>query len=258
MVGVTAIIYYNVCDSVGSVNVTPRGGAVPDNVYFVFSKPPEEISLAAFGEWYEQHVRDILTVDGFVAARRFDFDAVSGRHVADDVLTPFTVCDRRRSARGDGAPRGGHQVWRRADSGVVRARTLGILLRAIALEGPIDLDRLDHAYIVFSTPAAADVGRGVHRLVCDSRPRELHRDGLRRRLALPARARHASTRSTPARAVHAAIYEVHGELPELRAALKEAADAGRVGFPDWFGEILFASLDAHAASPTIAGVGARR
>jgi hypothetical protein len=53
-----------------------------------------------------------------------------------------------------------------------------------------------------------------------------------------------------------AIYEVHGELPQLRAALKEAADAGRVGFPEWFGDILFASLHAHAASPTIAGVSA--
>jgi len=49
---------------------------------------------------------------------------------------------------------------------------------------------------------------------------------------------------------------VHGELPELRAALKEAADAGRVGFPEWFDEILFASLDARAASETLVGVGA--
>ena len=51
---------------------------MPDNVYLVFSKPPEEISLAAFGEWYEQHVRDILTVEGFVAARRFGFEAANG------------------------------------------------------------------------------------------------------------------------------------------------------------------------------------
>ena len=35
-----------------------------------------------------------------------------------------------------------------------------------------------------------------------------------------------------------------------------AADAGRVGFPDWFDEILFASLDAKAASATLAAVGA--
>jgi hypothetical protein len=49
---------------------------------------------------------------------------------------------------------------------------------------------------------------------------------------------------------------VHGELPQLRGALKEAADAGRVGFPDWFGEILFASLDCHAASAAHVGVAA--
>ena len=60
----------------------------------------------------------------------------------------------------------------------------------------------------------------------------------------------------PCEAVHAALYEVHGELPELRAALKAAADAGRVGFPDWFDEILFASLDCHAASRALAGVAA--
>ena len=51
--------------------------------------------------------------------------------------------------------------------------------------------------------------------------------------------------------MHAALYEVHAELPALRAALKEAIDAGRVDFPDFFDDILFASLDCHAASPAL-------
>src|SRR5579862_3021423 len=55
-----------------------RGGAVSERVYFVFSRPPEHISREAFGAWYEQHVRDILAVEGFDSARRFDLSAING------------------------------------------------------------------------------------------------------------------------------------------------------------------------------------
>ena len=229
---------------------------MPENVYLVFSKPPEEISLAAFGEWYEQHVRDILTIEGFTAARRFGFDAVNGdtsptmySHLSLYVIEgdPHAAMERLAAA---------------TDSGAVpipewfdRGRWASFY--GHPLEGPIDLDRLDHAYIVFSRqPPQMPLEEFIDWYATHARENctatgfdDVWRYRLERDTVDPL---------APNESVHAAIYEVHGELPALRAALKEAADAGRVGFPEWFGEILFASLDAHAASPTIAGVGAQR
>jgi hypothetical protein len=51
------------------------------------------------------------------------------------------------------------------------------------------------------------------------------------------------------RARHGAIYACHGELAELRAALKVSADAGRVDIPAWMPEGEFFSYLGHAAGP---------
>lgn len=221
-----------------------------ESVYIVFSRPPENMSLEAFGEWYEQHVRDILTVEGFVAARRFGFQAIRGdtsptmyEHLALYVIEgdPHEAMKRLAAA---GVP---HPEW------FDRGRWASFY--GDPLEGSIDLDRLDHAYIVFSRqplqmPAEEFIDwYGTHaRENCTAEGfEEVWRYRLDRDTVDPL---------DPAESVHVAIYEVHGELPALRAALKEAADAGRVGFPEWFDDILFASLDAYAASPTLAGVGA--
>ncbi len=221
-----------------------------ENVYLVFSKPPEEMSLAAFGEWYEQHVRDILTVDGFVAARRFVFQAVTGdtsptmySHLALYVIEgdPHAAMERLAAA---GVP---HPEW------FDRGRWASFY--GHPLEGAIDLDSLDHAYIVFSRqPPQMPLEEFIDWYATHARENctaEGFDDVWRYRLE-----RDSVDPLDPNESVHVAIYEVHGELPALRAALKEAAAAGRVGFPEWFGEILFASLDAYAASSTLAGVSA--
>jgi hypothetical protein len=221
---------------------------VAESVYLVFSKPPEEMSLEAFGEWYEQHVRDILTVDGFVAARRFGFQVIRGdtsptmyQHLALYVIEgdPHAAMERLAGA---GVP---HPEW--FDSGRWAS------FYGDPLEGPIDLDRLDHTYLVFSRqPPQMQPEEFIDWYATHARENctaegfeEVWRYRLEPDTVDPL---------DPGESIHVAIYEVHGELVELRAALKEAADAGRVGFPEWFDDILFASLDAYAASPTIAGV----
>jgi hypothetical protein len=223
---------------------------VAESVYLVFSKPPEGMSLAEFGEWYEQHVRDILTVEGFVAARRFGFQVIRGD-------TSPTMYSHLALYVIEGDP---HAVMERlAASGMPRVEWFDSARWAsfygAPLEGPINLDALDHAYFVFSRqPLGMDVGEYVDWYATHARENctaEGFEDVWRYRLEP-----HTVDPLDPGESVHVAIYEVHGELPALRAALKEAADAGRVGFPDFFDEILFASLDAYAASPTLAGVSA--
>lgn len=227
---------------------------MPDNIYFVFSTPPAEIAMDAFDRWYEQHVRDILTVDGFSAARRFHFDPVRGD-------TSPTMYAHLSLYAIDGDPRA---AMARLDA-AVKAGTVPIpdwfergrwaSFHADGLEGPIDLDRLDHCYMVFSTPPERLTLEDYIEWYATHARENCTAEGFdevwRYRLE-PDR----TDPLAPCTAVHAALYEVHGELPELQAALKEAADAGRVGFPDFFYEILFASLDARAASETIVAVGA--
>jgi hypothetical protein len=218
-----------------------------ERVYFVFSSPPDGMSRDDFGAWYEDHVRDILAVEGFESSRRFDLASITGGD------TPPTNYSHLALYGIDG------------DSHAALAR-LGEAIGAGAvpipdwfeqgrwasfhghpLEGPIDLGRLDHTYIVFSRqPVGMDLDEYIEWYRTHARE-NLTADGFDAMWRYRLEADRADPLA-PCESVHGALYEVHRELPELRAALKEAADAGRVGFPDWFGDILFASMDAHAAS----------
>jgi hypothetical protein len=226
-----------------------RGGAVSERVYFVFSSPPEDISREAFGGWYEQHVRDILAVEGFDSARRFDLSAINGD-------SPPTIYSHLSLYQLSGDP---HEALARladatADGSVPipdwfeQGRWASF--HGHPLEGPIDLDRLDHTYVVFSRPPAAMALDDYIEWYATHARENLTADGFDAMWRYRLEADRVDALA-PCESVHAALYEVHGELPELRAALKAAADAGRVGFPDWFGDILFASMDARAASPAL-------
>jgi hypothetical protein len=227
---------------------------VPENVYLVFSKPPEDISAEEFGEWYEQHVRDILTVDGFTAARRFNLNAISGdtsptmySHLALYVIEGDAHEAMVRLYAASASGTAAHSEW------FDRGRWASFY--ADPLEGPIDLDRLDHAYLVFSRQPASmpleDFTEWYRTHARENCTAEGFDDVWRYTLEAS-----VVDPIDPGESAHVAIYEVHGELPQLRAALKEAADAGRVGFPDFFDDILFASLDAYAASATIVAINA--
>jgi hypothetical protein len=213
------------------------------NAHFVFSTPPAEVSYEDFSAWYEGHVADILAGPGFLAARRYRVEgAVSDRpptmyrhlslyHVAGDGTEALAELERRVHSGAVPLP-----DW----FGDIRFASFD----ASALED--DESQLpDHAYLVFSKPPAGmgfedfSAWYAVHmreNLTADGFD-AAWRFGLQPATVDP----HA-----PCEAVHGAWYEVHGELPELRAALVEAREAGRVHFPEWFGDIEFASVNCVA------------
>jgi hypothetical protein len=224
---------------------------VSETVFIVFSTPPEEISAEAFGEWYERHIRDVVSVAGFRAARRFGLDAELGdasptrySHLVLYLIDgdPYAAMERLGAAIADGTVP--MPDW------FGRGRLTAFF--GHPLEGPLDLDRLDHTYIVFSRPPAQvsleDFFEWYGKRTHQHRAIEGVDQVWRYRLEID-----RVDPLSPCESVHAAFYEVHGKLPQLRAALKQPADAEGAGSPEWFDEILFASLDAIAASPTVVG-----
>ena len=218
-----------------------------DNIQLVFSRPPEGLDPGEYDRWYEGHVGDILAVEGYEAVRRFALHAANGEavptmysHLALYVIggEPADTLARLQRAVRDGTV--ALPDW---FDDVRFASFVGH-----GLEGPIDLESLDHTYVVFSTPPARIPHPDYFEWYATHMRENLTADGFevawRYRLEPE-----AVDPLAPSDAIHAALYQVHGELPQLRAALKEAADAGRVGFPDWFWEITFGSVDALACSP---------
>jgi len=223
-----------------------------ENVYLAFSKRPDTLAPEEFDRWYEAHVEEILAgVDGFEAARRFELHAAVG-------TTSPTMYERLALyAIGADAEAALANL-----KGAIDAGTVGIpdwfeggrwaSFVGHALEGPIALERLDHTYVVFSKPPAQIGAEDYFEWYATHMRENLTADGFdaawRYRLEPD-----LVDPLDPGESIHAALYEVHGEMPALRAALREAADAGRVGFPEWFGQIQFASLDCYAISPVAAG-----
>jgi hypothetical protein len=63
---------------VGRVGVRTRGSHVSRYVHLVFSEPPPGVSDAEYNAWYDEHVKEILRVDGWVSATRYRVDPVVG------------------------------------------------------------------------------------------------------------------------------------------------------------------------------------
>lgn len=51
--------------------VDRRRCILSENLHIVFSSPPEGVSDEEFNRWYDAHLPEILSVPGFVSARRF-------------------------------------------------------------------------------------------------------------------------------------------------------------------------------------------
>lgn len=47
-----------------------------DHIHLVFSDPPEGVSEAEYDDWYDAHVQEILSVDGWHSATRYRLEAV--------------------------------------------------------------------------------------------------------------------------------------------------------------------------------------
>ncbi len=205
---------------------------MPENVYLVFSEPPARLAADEFDRWYDTHLDEILAVDGYDAARRFELHAAVG-------TTSPTMYSRLALYGISGEPA-------ETLAGLERAITAGSVdipewfgearfasFVGRALEGPIDFATLDHTYLVFSRPPAQigleDYIDWYHGHMRENLTATGFDAAWRYRLE-PDRV----DALAPCDADHAALYEVHGDMPTLRAALKEAADAGRnVGMSPW-------------------------
>lgn len=51
---------------------------MPKYIHLVFSDPPAHVLEHEYNTWYDQHVKEILAVDGWVAATRYRVDAGVG------------------------------------------------------------------------------------------------------------------------------------------------------------------------------------
>jgi hypothetical protein len=48
-----------------------KGEAVPNNLYLVFSQPPDDLSAEEYDRWYRHHARENLESPGMVASQRY-------------------------------------------------------------------------------------------------------------------------------------------------------------------------------------------
>ncbi len=55
-------------------------GRVSGNLQLVFSRKPHEVSDDEFNSWYDAHLPEILSIPGFVSARRFRLQPIMPQH----------------------------------------------------------------------------------------------------------------------------------------------------------------------------------
>ena len=215
------------------------------DVHLVLSIPPASVGEDEYGEWYELHVSEILETPGFYRARRYWLDPASPERpgVEHRHLSAYLL---------DGPPSDGHEaLGKRMQAGELTIPDWfgGIRLHSYdgrALEDD-DLTLPDDVYLVFSHAPARFTTEEFYGWYYAHARENLTSDGFETvwRYALtPSRVDPEGPRG----ATHGAIYHVDGELPELRAALKESAAAHRVDIPAWMPEGEFVSFDCRAAS----------
>jgi hypothetical protein len=217
---------------------------MPHHVHLVMSVPPDSVGESEYGDWYETHVSQILETPGFVRARRYWLDpasperpGVEHRHLAIYLLA--------------GSPTESlAALGRRIEAGELAIPDWFGDIRFHSYDGrPLEDDELtlpDHAYLVFSHAPRRFSTEEFYGWYYAHARENLTSDGFDRvwRYALTSSRIDADG---PKGATHGAIYEVNGELPELRAALKESAAARRVDIPSWMAEGEFVSYDCRAA-----------
>lgn len=220
---------------------------MPQNVHFVFSVPPSDVSEAEFSNWYETHVDEILDVPGFASARRYWLDQA--------VATRAPIVYRHLSIyvleEGVGSREPLAQLGKRMQDGQLTVPEWFGSIRFASYDGyPLEAEELalpDHLYLVLSRPPAAFDVDGYYDWYAGHMRENLTADGFdagwRFRLAGATIDPLSTTRH-----VHAALYEVHMGLADLRAALDEAARAGRVDIPAWMRDGEFTSMDCAAIS----------
>ena len=217
---------------------------MPEAVHLVFTRAPEGVDTEAFETWQEATARAVLNEPAVHSMRSFAMAADVGT-IPPIMYTHMAVYKGPDVPDGAGpflhhAPEGGSPS---APDWVSAVRTASFY--GYALEEPVDLARLDHMYLVFTKPPAGVSIPDFFDWYVTHMRENLTAEGFdaawRYRLE-----RDVVDPLAPADAVHAALYEVHGELPELRASLDRAEADGRVVFPAWFPGMRLACLDCYA------------
>jgi hypothetical protein len=219
---------------------------MPDHVHLVFSLPPAGVSDADYDAFYERHLDEILAGDGFNGARRYWLEPASPER-------PDVEFRHLAVYRTEGPPAAAlATLAERQDAGEITLPEWFDGVRFLTYDGrPLEDAELgypDEGYVVLShAPARFNTDEFYGWYYAHARENLTSDgfDGLWRYALTPVLA----DADKAGRATHGALYDCHGELADLRAALKASADAGRVDLPAWMPECEFFSYYGRAASP---------
>lgn len=208
----------------------------------VFSTPPARIEEAAFHEWYDFHLTEILASRGFVAARRFAVRPVTGSE-------PPAGFSHLSAYQTEGSPEELSAALREQVPAMRLPEWFGEIRFAswncFPLDGLAEPSLVEHAYLVFSRPPAGTPFEEFSSWYEQHVAENLQVAGL------VAARRFRVDEVGPGEAAdprHLALYEAADPIEEVRAALTRATAEGLITRPDWFPQISFTSLDCAALS----------
>ena len=208
----------------------------------VFSVPPARIEEAAFHEWYDFHLTEILASRGFVAARRFAVRPVTGSE-------PPAGFSHLSAYQTEGSPEELSAALREQVPAMRLPGWFGEIRFAswncFPLDGLADPSLVEHAYLVFSRPPAGTSFEEFSSWYEHHVAENLQVAGLAAARRFRVEEVGPGAGADPR---HLALYQAGQPIEEVRAALTRATAEGRITRPDWFPQISFTSLDCVALS----------
>ncbi|WP_432828634.1 hypothetical protein [Dactylosporangium sp. CA-092794] len=214
----------------------------------VFSTPPDGVEDASYHAWYEEHVRDVLLVPGFVGARRYRVNP--SPHSRPPAGYRFLTVYEMRP---------GHGSIRQHLAAIGRGQE------------PAWFDRLDFASwdCVLEPEYDEPELTGAMFLALSSQPEgmdlaaygEYYRGHLLENVAIDGIDSGCRWAVTPVGGnaprngplTHLALYQLGRPWPEARAEIRAAREDGTMVLPPWFGDIRFASVDVIALGGRVTG-----
>jgi hypothetical protein len=212
---------------------------VSENLWAVFSAPPEGVGDDEYNRWYDAHLHEVLAADGLAAARRFAVRPVLGSEIPAQFpyLALYEV---------EGDPDALREALDRERASMTLPDWFGGIgfasWRCLALGDHGEVVLPEHLYMNFNAPP------GSMPFEAYSDWYETHQaDNIANTPILVRGWRFRLLADGPEPAVgptHLALYELDGDVEQMAADLGRAMAAGEISLPDWFQR--FASLDATA------------
>ena len=224
------------------------------NLRLVFSTPPDGVEDSQYHAWYEEHVRDVVLVPGFFAARRFRVNALVVRRPPSGYrfLTIYELGPQPGSIREHltALGRGRNPEW---------FGRMDYASWDCALKPGYDEPELGGEMFL----ALSSAPGGMDPVAYD----DYYRGHLLENVAIDGIESGCRYTMTPVGGnaprdeplTHLALYQLGRPMSQVRVALKAAQDSGEMVLPPWFGGIRFASVDVVALGPRVsAGADANR